>query len=218
MHVRKLAVAGGFEFTPRPHPDQRGLFVSPLQEEPFLNAVGRPFPVAQTNHVHSARGVLRGVHFTRTPPGQEKYVYCAHGKAMDVIVDVRLGSPTFGAWDVVDMDAESFRAAYFPRGTAHAFLALEDDTVMCYMVSTAYRPERELAIAPNDPDLALPWPAGIEPVLSQRDRTAPGLREAADRGLLPRYAECTDHPPRSLAPLRDGRSGRGSAIDLSIRR
>ncbi|MEU5539070.1 dTDP-4-dehydrorhamnose 3,5-epimerase [Streptomyces sp. NPDC020362] len=190
MRTRELAVTGAFEFTPVVHGDQRGLFVSPLQEAPFLAAVGRPFPVAQTNHSRSARGVLRGIHFTTAPPGQAKYVHCARGRALDVVVDLRLGSPTFGAWDTVDMDEGTCTAAYYPEGVGHAFLALEDDTVMSYLVTTAYRAEREQAITPLDAELSLPWPKDFDLVLSERDRLAPGLAEATAQGLLPRYADC----------------------------
>ncbi|WP_369389919.1 dTDP-4-dehydrorhamnose 3,5-epimerase family protein [Streptomyces sp. CG1] len=190
MRTRELAVAGAFEFTPRAHTDARGRFVSPLQEEPFLAAVGRPFPVAQTNHSRSARGVLRGVHFTTAPPGQAKYVHCARGRALDVVVDLRVGSPTFGVWDQVDMDEESCRAAYYPEGVGHAFLALANDTVMSYLVTTGYRAELEQAVSPLDKELALPWPRDLTPLLSERDRIAPTLAEAAARGVLPRYTDC----------------------------
>ncbi|MEU8032347.1 dTDP-4-dehydrorhamnose 3,5-epimerase [Streptomyces sp. NPDC049099] len=190
MRTRELAVAGAFEFTPQVHTDARGRFVSPLQQEPFLAAVGRPFPVAQTNHSRSARGVLRGVHFTTAPPGQAKYVHCARGRALDVVVDLRVGSPTFGVWDRVDMDEESCRAAYYPEGVGHAFLALADDTVMSYLVTTGYRAELEHAVSPLDKELALPWPRDLTPLLSERDRIAPTLAEAAARGMLPRYADC----------------------------
>ena len=190
MQVQQLAVTGGYAFTPEPLHDKRGLFVSPMQEKPFRDAVGHTFVVAQSNHIQSVRGALRGVHFTTTPPGQEKYVYCMRGRALDVIVDIRVGSPTFGAWDAVELDSESFRAMYFPRGTAHAFLALEDDTVMSYLVTTGYRPELEKAIDPYDRELGLPWPADVDVVLSERDTIAPSLREAERLGLLPRYSDC----------------------------
>ncbi len=188
MRARELAVAGAFEFTPRTFPDRRGLFVSPMQEEPFVAAVGARLTVAQTNHSVSARGVLRGIHFTATPPGQAKYVYCAHGHARDVVVDLRIGSPTFGRCDYVELDSRAFRAIYLPVGTGHAFLALEDDTVMAYMISTPYRPEFERTIDALDPDLALPWPDGIDFIRSERDLEAPKFADA--RELLSRYEDC----------------------------
>ncbi|MER6382164.1 dTDP-4-dehydrorhamnose 3,5-epimerase family protein [Streptomyces sp. NPDC001250] len=189
MQARELAVAGAFVFTPDVHTDERGLFVAPFQEPSFLQTVGEPFSVAQINYSRSSRGVIRGLHFTRTPPGQSKYVYCASGRALDVMVDVRVGSPTFGKWDAVELDAESFRAVYFPVGVAHSFAALEDDTVLAYMVSSSYVAEQELAINPLDPELGLPWP-GFEPILSPRDRAAASLAEVAAQSLLPRYEDC----------------------------
>jgi epimerase EvaD len=192
MKVRELAVAGGFEFTPDVHIDQRGQFAAPYQEAPFVEAVGAPFGPAQLNCSRSGRGVIRGLHFTRTPPGQAKYVYCASGRAVDIMLDTRIGSPTFGVWDSVELDPESCRAVYFPVGVAHSFLALEDDTVMAYMVSSRYVAERELAIHPLDPELGLPWSPDITPVISPRDLVAPTLAEAVEAGILPRYADCAE--------------------------
>ncbi|MEU6479771.1 dTDP-4-dehydrorhamnose 3,5-epimerase [Streptomyces sp. NPDC047017] len=188
--VRALAVEGAHVFTPRVHHDERGIFTSPLQGEEFARAVGHPLPVAQTNHNRSARGVLRGVHFTTTPPGQAKYVHCARGRAQDFVVDLRLGSPTFGAWDTVAMDTVSFRSVYLPVGVGHAFVALEDDTVMSYLVSSPYRPGLEQSLDPFDAELALPWPEDLALTLSERDTRAVTLAEARARGLLPRYEDC----------------------------
>lgn len=191
MRFRQLAVAGAIEFTPTPLPDDRGLFVSPFQETAFRRATGRPlFPVAQTNHSRSRRGVVRGVHFTATPPGCAKYVYCARGAALDIVVDIRVGSPTYGQWDAVEVDARGFRAVYFPVGVGHVFLALRDDTVMSYLISGEYVPDNEHAVDPRDPALGLPLPDDIPLILSARDQVAPTLAEAQRRGLLPRYEAC----------------------------
>lgn len=198
MHTRALAVEGAFEFTPEQHGDHRGLFVSPMQEHAFVAAVGHRFLVAQTNHSRSARGVLRGLHFTTTPPGQAKYVHCARGRALDAIVDIRIGSPTFGDWDLIDMDADSFRAVYIPDGVAHAFLSLEDETVMSYLVSSGYQADLEQAIDPFDPAVGLPWPQGMDFLLSERDTVALSLAEAEASGMLPRYEDCF---PSSASPL-----------------
>jgi epimerase EvaD len=189
VQARKLAVEGAIEFTPRIFPDDRGLFISPFQEEAFVEAHGGPlFRVAQTNHSMSKRGVVRGVHYTVTPPGIAKYVYCARGKALDIVIDIRVGSPTFGQWDAVLMDQQDHRAMYFPVGVGHAFVALEDDTVMSYMLSGGYVAQDELALSAVDPALGLPIDAGIEPILSDRDRVAITLAEAQQQGLLPDYA------------------------------
>ncbi|MEU2898396.1 dTDP-4-dehydrorhamnose 3,5-epimerase family protein [Streptomyces sp. NPDC001273] len=188
MKVRELAVAGALEFTPTVFPDGRGLFLSPFQGPSFTEATGNTrFPVSQTNHSRSKRGVVRGVHYTLTPPGCAKYVYCPKGSALDIVVDIRVGSPTFGKWDVVLMDQNDFRAMYFPVGLGHAFVALEDDTVMSYMVTSSYVPEHELAISVTDPALGLPIPDDVTPVYSERDTVAPTLAEAAEQGLLPQY-------------------------------
>jgi epimerase EvaD len=196
MESRELVVTGALEFTPQVFEDSRGLFVSPFQEPVFVEVSGRPlFPVAQMSHSRSRRGVVRGVHFTASPPGMAKYVFCPRGKALDIAVDIRLGSPTFGQWDAVVLDQESFRAVYLPVGVGHAFIALCDDTVMQYTLSGSYVAENELALSVLDPDLNLPIPSDIEPILSDRDRVAPTLAESIARGLLPRYLECQEVDP-----------------------
>ncbi|MFE0690945.1 dTDP-4-dehydrorhamnose 3,5-epimerase family protein [Streptomyces xiamenensis] len=191
MKAEELAVEGALVFTPQVFPDQRGLFVSPYQQEAFTQAHGAPlFRVAQTNHSRSRRGVVRGVHYTLTPPGTAKYVYCAAGEAIDIVVDIRVGSPTFGRWDAVRVNPREFRAVYFPVGVGHAFIALADDTVMSYMLAAPYVAEYELGLSVLDTELGLPIPRDIEPILSERDAVAPTLAEAAEAGLLPRYEEC----------------------------
>jgi epimerase EvaD len=193
MKARKLVVEGALEFTPRVFLDDRGMFLSPFQEEAFTEAHGAPlFRVAQTNHSMSRRGVVRGIHFTATPPGTAKYVYCARGKALDIVVDIRVGSPTFGTWDSVLMDQHDHRATYLPVGVGHAFVALQDDTVMAYMLSGSYVPENELALSVLDPALGLPIPGGDGPILSERDRAAITFAEAHRQGLLPDYARCQE--------------------------
>ncbi|MGX7824365.1 dTDP-4-dehydrorhamnose 3,5-epimerase [Actinokineospora sp. 24-640] len=190
MHARELAVPGAFEFTPRSFPDDRGVFVSPYQGDALFEAVGHRMPVAQTNHSVSRRGTIRGVHFADVPPSQAKYVYCPRGALLDVVVDIRVGSPTFGQWDAVRLDAVDFRAVYVPEGVGHGFIALEDDTCMNYLCSTPYNPPSERGINPMDPALELPWPAEIPPLLSPKDLSAPTLAEAAAAGILPTYSDC----------------------------
>jgi 5-epimerase len=193
MKARKLAVEGALEFIPRVFPDERGLFISPFQQDAFTEAHGGPlFRVAQTNHSMSRRGVVRGIHYTVTPPGTAKYVYCARGKALDIVIDIRVGSPTFGQWDSVLMDQQDHRASYFPVGVGHAFVALEDNTVMSYMLSGSYVAENERALSVLDPALGLPIPGDIEPLLSERDGAAITLAEAQKQSLLPDYARCQE--------------------------
>ncbi|MEU5400875.1 dTDP-4-dehydrorhamnose 3,5-epimerase [Streptomyces sp. NPDC005963] len=191
MQSRALSVEGGFEFQARVFGDDRGIFVSPYQEAAFVAATGHKlFPVAQTNHSRSRRGVVRGLHYTVTPPGMAKYVYCARGRTLDIILDIRVGSPTFGRWDSALLDQEDFRAVYLPVGMAHGFIALEDDTVVSYMLSGEYVPENEAALSVLDPTLGLPLPTDVAPILSERDRVAPTLEEARAAGLLPDYQTC----------------------------
>jgi epimerase EvaD len=190
MQFRRLSVPDAFEFSPRAFPDERGLFVAPFQEEALREAVGHPLRLAQANHSVSRRGAIRGIHFADTPPGQAKYIYCARGSLLDVVVDIRVGSPSFGTWDAVRLDADRFNAAYLAEGLGHGFIALEDDTVMAYLCSEPYNPTGEHGITPLDPALGLPWPADIEPILSDKDRTAPTLAEAREQGLLPSYQDC----------------------------
>jgi 5-epimerase len=190
VQFRELAVPGVIEFTPKIFPDARGQFVAPFQESTFLDATGHRLHLAQSNHSVSHRGVIRGVHFCAMPPGQAKYVHCSRGALLDVAIDVRVGSPTFGRWESVLLDTETYRAVYLPEGVGHAFIALAEVTVMTYLCSTGYDPAAEHAVHPLDPVLRLPWPPALEPVLSYKDRCAPTLAEAATAGILPRWADC----------------------------
>ncbi|MFI6846287.1 dTDP-4-dehydrorhamnose 3,5-epimerase [Kitasatospora sp. NBC_00085] len=191
MEARKLAVDGALEFTPRIFPDDRGLFVSPFQIAAFTEATGLPaFPTAQSNHSRSRRGVVRGVHFTTTPPGTAKYVYCPHGEVLDIVVDLRVGSPTYGAWDSVVLNPRTFKAVYFPVGVGHAFISRAEDSVVSYLLTHPYVAEHEQAVSVLDPELGLPVPTDTPPILSDRDGVAPTLAEARTAGLLPRYADC----------------------------
>ncbi|MBW1596590.1 dTDP-4-dehydrorhamnose 3,5-epimerase family protein [Streptomyces sp. JJ38] len=188
MRSRPLAVAGALEFTPEVFPDDRGRFTSTFQGEPFAAAHGAPlFAVAQASYSTSRRDVLRGVHYNARFPGVAKYVTCPAGSALDFLVDLRLGSPTFGRHDVVRLDAEHARALYVPPGVGHAFLAETDGTVMAYLLSAPYDPTDELALSPFDPALGLPLPSGPRPVLSPRDRAARTLAEARAADALPTY-------------------------------
>lgn len=191
MKVRELAVEGAYELTPQSFHDDRGFFLSPYQQQAFADAVGRPlFPVRQASFSRSRRGVVRGVHLTAAPPGMAKFAFCTGGSALDVVVDTRVGSPTYGTWDSIVLDQRDFRAVYLPVGVGHLFVALEEDTTVSYLLSAAYIAERELAVSPRDPDLGLPLPRDVPLVLSDRDLAAPTLAEARAAGLLPDYAAC----------------------------
>ena len=190
MRYRELSISGAWAFEPPVFPDRRGVFVAPYQGPVFREALGFELVSRQTNHSRSARGVVRGVHFADVPPGQAKYVYCPSGRLLDVIVDVRVGSPTFGRWEAVELDSDRLNAVYLSEGLGHAFVALAEPTVMAYLCSTPYTPGREHGIAPLDPALGLPWPSDLPPVLSDKDAEAPGLAQAQEQGLLPELAAC----------------------------
>jgi dTDP-4-dehydrorhamnose 3,5-epimerase len=196
VDIRELAVPDSWVLDLTPHGDDRGRFTEWYRADVLSSATGFGLTLAQANHSVSARGVLRGVHFALVPPGQAKYVYCPAGRVLDVVVDVRVGSPTFGVHDAVVLDSEQPRAVYLSEGLGHAFLSLADGSSVTYLVSSGYDPGREFGISPVDPALDLPWPADVEFELSAKDAAAPTLEEAAAQGILPtleqsraRYAE-----------------------------
>jgi dTDP-4-dehydrorhamnose 3,5-epimerase len=190
VQIRELAVPDAYVLDLVPHGDSRGRFTEWYRADVLGDAVGFGLTLAQANHSVSARGALRGVHFALVPPGQAKYVYCPAGRVLDVVVDVRVGSPTFGVHDAVLLDSETPRAVYLSEGLGHAFVSLADASSVTYLVSTGYSPGREFGIDPMDPDLDLPWPADLEFAFSAKDRAAPTLAEAREQGLLPTIEQC----------------------------
>ena len=190
MKIRELAVPDSYVLDLVPHGDPRGRFTEWYRADVLSGATGFGLTLAQANHSVSARGVLRGVHFALVPPGQAKYVYCPSGRMLDIVVDIRVGSPTFGMHDSVVLDSDEPRAVYLAEGLGHAFVSLADDTSVTYLCSTGYSPGREFAIDPFDPALALPWPADMAFELSPRDETAPSLADAREQGLLPTMEQC----------------------------
>ena len=158
MKVRPLSIEGACEIVPQQHGDPRGLFLEWYRAERLAEVVGRPLRLAQANLSVSARGVVRGIHFAQVPPGQAKYVTCVRGAVLDVVVDLRIGSPTFGQWEAVRLDDVDRKASYVAEGLGHGFCALTDDATLAYMVSEAYNPAREFAIHPLDPELGIEWP------------------------------------------------------------
>ncbi len=190
MQTRPLSIDGVWEFTPKLRPDDRGVFLESFKESVLEEAIGHEFTLQQMNISVSRVGTVRGVHFALVPPGQAKYVQCFSGRILDVVVDIRVGSPTFGQWDAVELDEESRRGLYIAEGLGHAFCALSDSATVGYLCSTPYSPGREFGIHPLDPALGLPWPGGTESVLSEKDAAAPTLAEAKASGLLPTMAQC----------------------------
>jgi len=201
VQIRPLEIDGALEITPVQHGDARGVFLEWFKASTFREAVGHDLELAQANCSVSAAGVLRGIHFADVPPGQAKYVTCVRGAALDVVVDIRVGSPTFGRWDSVLLDDVDRRQVYLAEGLGHAFMALEDDTTIVYLCSTPYAPERERTVHPLDPALGITWPdrrrdgAPLEVVLSDRDAAAPSLADAVRDGILPTFEAARRYVP-----------------------
>ncbi|SON58767.1 dTDP-4-dehydrorhamnose 3,5-epimerase [Mycobacterium simulans] len=191
MKVRELDVPGAWEITPTIHGDPRGLFFEWLTDHGFSAFAGHRLDVRQANCSVSSAGVLRGLHFAQLPPSQAKYVTCVSGSIFDVVVDIRLGSPTFGRWASVLLDDQDRRTIYISEGLAHGFLALQDNSTVMYLCSAEYNPQREHTICATDPTLAIDWPLvdGAAASLSDRDAAAPSFDEVRASGLLPTWEE-----------------------------
>ena len=195
VQIRELSIAGAFEVTPQVHGDDRGAFLEWFRADRFAEATGHRFSLAQANASVSAAGTLRGIHFAQLPPSQAKWVTCLRGAVLDVVVDIRVGSPSYGAWEAVELDDADRRAVYLSEGLGHAFMALEDGSVVSYLCSAPYAPGREHGVRPLDPAIGIRWPTHgrhggpITPLLSPKDEQAPSLAEAERQGLLPSHDE-----------------------------
>ena len=200
MDIRALAIEGSFEITPRQFPDDRGLFLESFRGDRLAGAIGHRLDIIQTNVSVSSRGTIRGVHFADVPPSQAKYITALSGSFIDFVIDIRVGSSTFGQWDSVLLDTVDHRAIYLAEGLGHAVCSLQDHSTVMYLCSATYAPKHEHAINPLDPELGLALPEGVTPVLSARDAAAPSMSAAAAQGLLPRYDECV----RYYAKLASG--------------
>ena len=188
--MRELSIPYAWEVTPHQHADDRGVFLEVYRDEPFAQAVGHPLTVRQVNTSVSRRGTVRGIHFADVPPGQAKYVTCPRGAVLDVVVDIRVGSPTYGVWDSVVLDDVDRRAVYLAEGLGHVFVALGDEATVTYLCSEPYAPSREHGVHPLDPAIGIELPVSIQPLISPKDADAPTLAQAREQGLLPGWEEC----------------------------
>ncbi|WP_149181766.1 dTDP-4-dehydrorhamnose 3,5-epimerase [Streptomyces sp. TRM49041] len=202
--MRELSIEGAWVREPQVFADDRGTFHEWFRAPDLAEAAGYGLGLAQANCSVSSRGTLRGVHYADVPPGQAKYVTCVRGAVLDVVVDLREGSPTYRAWEAVRLDDRERRALHLAEGLGHAFMALTDDATVVHLCSRGYAPAREHGIHPLDPDLAIDWPPGITPILSDKDAAAPTLAEAERGGLLPSYEVCRDWYAtlKGLSPAR----------------
>jgi len=194
VQIRELSIPDAFEITPILRGDDRGVFLEWYRFDLLSEAVGHPLELRQANTSVSKRGTVRGIHFADIPPGQAKYVTALHGAVLDYVIDIRVGSPTFGQWDSVLLDDVERKAIYLSEGLGHTFVALTEDATVSYLVSDTYNASREHGINPLDPEVGLVFPpeAG-ELLLSPKDTDAPSLADAAAGGLLPVYADAKNY-------------------------
>ena len=189
MKTTPLSIDGSWKIDFQRFDDNRGYFYESFKEEDFKTYIGRNFKIKQTNTSSSSKGSVRGIHFAMVPPSQAKLVQCQRGSIRDYVIDIRVGSPTFGKFEVVELGENSASAVFIEEGLAHAFVALENHTVVTYYVSEKYNPEREKGINPFDKTLNVKWP-DLELILSEKDKQAISLDESKAQGLLPNYDEC----------------------------
>lgn len=195
MQITPLSIEGAWKVVPQQHTDERGTFLEWFAGSSFEQATGQRLDLAQANISTSSAGVVRGVHFAQLPPSQAKYVTCPSGAVLDVVVDLRVGSPTFGRHETVVLDDVDRVALYLSEGLGHAYMALSDGAVFAYLCSAPYAPGREHGVSPLCPELAIDWPTTdrqgrpVTPLMSPKDLAAPTLSQAHEQGLLPTYED-----------------------------
>jgi dTDP-4-dehydrorhamnose 3,5-epimerase len=188
MKAHPLSISGSWKIEFQKFDDNRGFFYESFKEEDFKNQIGRSLNIKQTNTSSSSKGSVRGIHYALVPPSQAKLVQCQRGSIKDYVIDIRIGSPTFGKFEEIELNENSATAIFIEEGLAHAFVALENQTVVTYYVTEKYNPEREKGINPFDKTLNVKWP-DIELLLSEKDKQAISLEEAKSQGILPTFDE-----------------------------
>ena len=189
MKAHPLKISGSWKIEFQKFEDNRGFFYESFKAEEFPKLIGRNFDIKQTNTSSSSKGSVRGIHYALVPPSQAKLVQCQRGSIKDYVIDIRIGSPTFGQFEAIDLDEGSASAIFIEEGLAHAFVALENNTIVTYYVSEKYNPEREKGINPFDKTLNILWPE-IDLILSEKDKAATSLEQAKSQGILTTYDEC----------------------------
>lgn len=189
MEANPLKISGSWKIEFQKFEDNRGFFYESFKAEEFPKLIGRNFDIKQTNTSSSTKGSVRGIHYALVPPSQAKLVQCQRGSIKDYVIDIRIGSPTFGKFEAIDLDEKSASAIFIEEGLAHAFVALENNTIVTYYVSEKYNPEREKGINPFDKTLNILWPE-IDLILSEKDKAAISLEQAKSQGILITYDEC----------------------------
>jgi len=178
MQATSTKLDGVFIIEPKVIGDSRGFFFESFSRRRFAEATGADVEFVQDNHSRSAKGVLRGLHYQLPPSAQGKLVRVAAGEVFDVAVDIRRSSPTFGQWVGAVLSAENHRQLWIPAGFAHGFLVLSDTADVLYKADAYYAPADEGSLAWNDPAIGIDWPGDGAPLLSDKDKVAPGLAQA----------------------------------------
>jgi dTDP-4-dehydrorhamnose 3,5-epimerase len=177
FQMRTTPIDGLLVIEPKVFADERGFFMESFKASDFA-AFGITQNFVQDNHSKSRKGVIRGLHFQRAPYAQGKLVRVTRGRAWDVAVDLRKGSPTFGTWCAVELSADNHLLFWIPEGFAHGFLALEDDTELLYKCTAEYNPTSDGGVRWNDPDIGVAWPQiGVSPLISSKDAVLPLLKD-----------------------------------------
>lgn len=179
MRILPTQLDGPLLIEPDVFGDHRGFFAETFRTDEWSRA-GIDAAFVQDNHSRSRRGTLRGMHF-QTSPGQTKLVRCARGAIVDVLVDLRRGSPSFGDWEAFDLDDETMRQLYIPIGFAHGFCVTSEVADVTYKCTSYYDAATEAGIAYDDPEIGIAWPTDLELIVSDRDETAPRLADVADK-------------------------------------
>ena len=169
MKTTALKISGSWIIEFQKFEDNRGYFYESFKEEDFQKQIGRQLSIKQTNTSSSSKGSVRGIHYALVPPSQAKLVQCQRGSIKDYVIDIRVGSPTFGEFEEIDLSENSPTAIFIEEGLGHAFVALENNTIVTYYVSEKFNPEREKGINPFDKTLNVKWP-DLELILSEKDK------------------------------------------------
>ena len=179
MHFTRLEIPEVVLIEPQIHGDARGYFVETYRRDLLEEFLGEPLSFVQDNESLSGKGVLRGLHYQLPPAAQSKLVRVVRGRIQDVAVDIRPGSPTFGRYVSVELSSENKRQVYIPRGFAHGFLVLEEETIVAYKTDAYYAPQLDRGIAFDDPEIGIEWLLPVDQLqLSERDRRHPVLEAA----------------------------------------
>ena len=188
MSLQELSIVGAYVATHRVFPDERGLFREWFKAEEIASIDG-DFSVQQANYSKSNQWVIRGIHYSLAPQGQSKVVTCASGKIVDVLVDLRLGSPSYLMVEYLELSEDSGKVIYIPSGVGHGFIVESESASVVYLTSSGYAPEYEKAICPTDRELGIDWPlpVGEVGIISKADIEAPSLAQAKESGTIPTF-------------------------------